>query len=689
MIEPPKNPDPREPMPLSQASKPTLTLTKRLRRLLFGNPISTEHSEHTLLNRIIALPVFASDAISSVAYATQQIILVLGGAGLYLASASHAYTHYTMLITGMIVALLVIVVISYWQTIMAYSKGGGSYIVSRENLGTLPGLVAGAALLIDYVLTVSVSIAAGIQNLAAVPMFSVWHIKEHLVIYCLLAIFILTVANLRGLKESGMLFAVPTYLFVTMCYLMIAIGFFGHYFGWHFHYSLVNHDWKSAAANSGEAMGMVVLLKAFANGCSAMTGTEAVSDGVPAFREPKSHNAALTLVSMGVILGTIFLGISGLAMKFRVVYWVLPSGEAANPVIDQISSAIFGHDGKWAFLYIVTQMSTALILVLAANTSFADFPRLASFLSRDRFLPKQFSNLGDKLVFNNGIIILGLFAAVLIVAKNGSVDALVPLYAVGVFLAFTLSQSAMVRRWTTLKVKGWKLRATLNGIGAIATFVVLIDISYEKFSEGAWIVMILIAALVMMFRKIYRHYADVAQQLKMANYRPTGAAMHNTVLVLVPTLHLGVMPALEYARTLSPDCRAVHIATDPDKTPFLKSRWEEWGQDVPLVILNSPYRSLMTPIMRYLDAVQLERRNHIVTVVVPEFVPTKWWHSLLHGNSGLLLKLALLGRRDVIVANVRYYLQLTDSPPPEDAMAEESATIIPLPRIVPGGNHDH
>ncbi len=688
MIEqlPPK--DSHEPMPLSQASQPNVTVSNKLRKLVFGNPISSENSEHTLLSKIVALPVFASDAISSVAYATQQIILALGGAGLYLASRSGEYGHYTMLITGLIVALLVIVVISYWQTIYGYPSGGGSYIVSKDNLGTLPGLIAAAALLIDYVLTVSVSIAAGVQNLQGVPQFAAWHVKEHLVVYCLLAIFLLTVANLRGLKESGTLFALPTYLFVLMCYLMIGIGFFGHLFNWQFHHELVNQDWKSTAKSSTEVMGLLVLLKAFANGCSAMTGTEAVSNGIPAFKEPKSHNAALTLVGMGVILGTIFLGISALAMKFHVVYWEMPNGETANPVIDQISSAIFGHEGRWAFLYIITQISTALILVLAANTSFADFPRLASILSRDRFLPKQLSNLGDKLVFNNGILILGVFAALLIVIKNGSVDALVPLYAIGVFLAFTLSQSGMVKHWMHLKVPGWKLKASINGVGAVATFIVLLDIAFEKFAEGAWIVMLLIAALVLMFRKIYSHYADVAQQLKMVNYHPSVAAMHNTVLVLVPNLHLGVMPALEYARTLSPDCRAVHIATDPEKTPFLKSRWEEWGQDVPLVILNSPFRSLMNPIMRYLDAVQLERRNHIVTVVVPEYVPTKWWHSLLHGNSGLLLKLALLGRRDVIVANVRYYLQRSDVPPPADAMAEESAAIIP-PVSSNGGSHDH
>jgi amino acid transporter len=672
---PPANP--KEPLPFAPAPAATLSPGKRLRRLLLGSPISSAHAEHTLLPKFLALPVFASDAISSVAYATQQIVLALGAAGLWIASERAAYTSYTMLITGLIVALLAIVVISYWQTIFAYPSGGGSYIVSKDNLGTIPGLVAAAALLIDYVLTVSVSIASGVQNLASIPFVERWHLDQHLVSFCLLFILLLTLANLRGLKESGTMFAVFTYGFVVMCYVMIALGLLAPLLGWQFHPEYVNQIWKAgadAAPKAAETFGLVVLLRAFANGCSAMTGTEAVSNGIPAFKEPKSRNAALTLLAMGVILGTIFLGISWLAMQFHVVYWEHP-GETAPAVIDQISGAVFGKTGRFAFLYLLTQFFTAAILVLAANTSYADFPRLSSILARDSFLPKQLSNLGDKLVFNNGILALGLFAAFLIIVKKGSVDALIPLYAIGVFLAFTLSQSGMVMHWYRLRDtdRGWLRRAVINGIGACATFIVLLDIAVEKFLEGAWIVILLIGMLVLMFRKIRRHYADVAQQLSMSNYAPPETPVSNTVLLLIPGLHMGVMPALEYARSLSPDCRAVTIETDPEKTAALKSRWEKWGHDVPLVILNSPYRSLLSPIMRYLDAVQIERRNHLVTVIVPEFVPTKWWQHILHGQSGLLLKLALLSRKDVIVANVRYYLQELDEPPLPDALAEESA----------------
>lgn len=668
--------EPAETSPFAPNQPESNSLVKSLRRLVFGNPISSHHSEHTLLPKVLALPVFASDAISSVAYATQQIILALGAAGLYTAAHRGDYTRYTMGITGLIVALLVIVVLSYWQTIFGYPSGGGSYIVSKDNLGVLPGLIAAAALLIDYVLTVSVSIASGVQNLGGMPLPHGlhWLHFDHLVVWCLFFIALLTLANLRGLKESGALFAVFTYGFVAMCYVMIGIGLFGPLFGWHPHTEYINQTW--GAAQAGETLGLVVLLRAFAQGCSAMTGTEAVSNGIPAFQQPKSRNAALTLIAMGVILGTIFLGVSGLAMKLHVVYWEDGHGHTANAVIDQISGAVFGKSGTWALGYYLTQFFTAAILVLAANTSYADFPRLSSILARDRFLPKQFANLGDKLVFNNGILVLGIFAALLIVAKKGSVDALIPLYAIGVFLAFTLSQSGMVVHWFHLRdtEKGWQIKAAINGVGALATFAVLIDIAYEKFAEGAWVVMVLIAFLVLVFRKIYYHYAEVAEELKMVHYSAPDEVFRNTVLVLVPSLHRGVMPALEYARSLSPDCRAVHISTDPEKTPMLKERWERWGKDVPLVILDSPFRELITPVMRYLDAVQRERSNHIVTVVVPEYVPTRWWHSLLHGQSGLRLKFALLDRKDVVVANVRYYLHKQDMLP-LDAMAEEEAAI--------------
>ncbi|MBB6052216.1 APC family permease [Armatimonas rosea] len=627
------------------------------RRLLLGAPLSSDHAEHTLLRKLVALPVFASDAISSVAYASQQIILALGGAGLWMAGQSATYGHYTLLITGLIVLLLGIVVMSYWQTVFAYPSGGGSYIVSKENLGTMPGLIAAAALLIDYVLTVSVSIAAGIQNLKDVPLFAHAHISEHLVLYCLLAIGVLTYANLRGLKESGTVFAPPTYAFVGLCYLMIFLGIAGPFLGWQFHPEYVNQEW--GAGKAAETLGLVVLMKAFANGCSAMTGTEAVSNGIPAFQGNKSKNAALTLLAMGLILGSLFLGISFLAVKFHVVYWE-ENGKTANAVIDQLSGAIFGKTGKFAFLYVATQLATALILVLAANTAYADFPRLASILSKDKFLPRQLSNVGDRLVFNNGIVMLGVFAALLIVVKKGSVDALIPLYAIGVFLAFTLSQTGMVLHWKSEKSPGWGRKAAINGIGAVATFLVLLDIAFEKFTEGAWIVILLMAALVMLFRKIHRHYCDIASQLRLTKLSPIAAPTVNTVVLLVPSVHRGVLPALAYARSLSPEVRAVHVGLNPEKLDALRQEWAQVAGEIPLIVLPSPYRMLVPPLLEYLQTVQDERTDDMVMVILPEAVPTRWWHHLLHNQTGFRLKLALLSRPDLVVTNVRYPLQRGD-----------------------------
>lgn len=633
------------------------------RRLLFGSPIATDEAHHALLPKFLALPVFASDAISSVAYATQQIVLALGAVGMWALTQRQTYTEYTMLISGLIVALLAIVVISYWQTIFAYPNGGGSYIVSKRNLGVLPGLVAAAALLIDYVLTVSVSIASGVQNLRDVPLFAPLHIGDHMVAYSVLCIALLTLANLRGLKESGKMFALPTYVFVAMCYFMIAIGLLAPFIGWHFHMEYVNQDWPNGGEslkNTAGAFGIIVFLRAFANGCSAMTGTEAVSNGVPAFKEPRSRNAALTLVAMGLILGTIFMGISWLTMNLHVVYWE-NNGSTAPAVIDQVSGAIFGKTGPWSWAYLTTQIFTALILVLAANTSFADFPRLSSILARDGFMPRQLSNLGDKLVFNNGIIALGALSAFLIIIKNGSVDLLIPLYAIGVFLAFTMSQSGMVRHWFTSRAKNWQIKAAINGLGAVATGIVLVDIATEKFMDGAWIVVVLVVLMVLMFRKIYAHYADIADQLRLTRYEVQERCLvDNTVVVLVQGINQGTLQAIDYAYSLSKSCIAIHVELDPERTAMLKDRWGDTMPDVPLVVLESPYRSLLAPIMHYLDVVHAEKPNHRITVVIGEFVSTKWWHPLLHGNTGLLLKFALLGRTDVIVANVRYRLERRD-----------------------------
>lgn len=632
-----------------------------IRRVLFGSPIETAHQEHSLLTRLIALPVFASDAISSVAYASQEILLALGAAGLWTLANRQLYTDLTLGITAAIVFLLVVVVTSYWQTVFAYPSGGGSYIVSKDNLGTTAGLIAGAALLIDYVLTVSVSIASGVQNLTATPILQ--RFQNDQVLLCILAIGLLTLANLRGLKESGTFFAIFTYTFVIMALVMIFLGIVGPMIGWQIHREAVNQVIPRGAYSgvSPSLMGIALVglvLRAFANGCAAMTGTEAVSNGVPAFRKPKSLNAALTLAAMGAILACLFLGISWIATSLHVVYWK-HGNDTSLPVIDQISGAIFGKTGNpiRVGLYYLMQVATGAILLLAANTSFADFPRLASLMARDRFLPRQLTNVGDKLVFSNGIALLGILAMVLVAAFGGVVDRLIPLYAVGVFTAFTLSQSGMVKHWFRLRTPGWHTKAFINGLGATCTAIVLGTILVEKGPEGAYWVVLVAALLLVLFRRVSSHYDWVRSKLSLVNWRPASSPFSNTVLVLVPSLHRGVFPALDYARSLSPDCRAINIEIDPNDTARLRREWEQYvGDDIPMVILPSLYRSLIAPLLVYLDAVRAERPNHVVTVVVPEFVSKRWWHSLLHNKNGLLLRHYLLSRPGVVVCNVRYFL---------------------------------
>ncbi|NLH97953.1 MAG: APC family permease [Chthonomonadales bacterium] len=643
-----------------------------LRLLLFGRPIATEQAETTRLPKIIALPVFASDAISSSAYATQEILLVLCAAGLW-AVHTQLYRSLPVGITLSIVALLAVVVVSYWQTIFAYPSGGGSYVVSKENLGAMPGLIAGAALLIDYVLTVAVSIASGVQNIIHTPALSA--LSQRGVEVCVVLIVLLCIANLRGLRETGTVFAVPTYFFVTMAGIMIILGLFGPSFGYALHTQYVNRElppeaYHPATDLAGLAL-IALVLKAFASGCAAMTGTEAIANCVPEFRKPASPNAAKTLAMMAVILSGLFIGITTLAVRVGVVYG--HHGRYTSPaVIDQLSGTVFGRGSA---AYYMMQIATMTLLVFAANTSFAGFPRLAAILSRDRFLPRQLSNQGDKLVFSNGIVLLALFAIVLIVAFHGSVDRLIPLYAVGVFTAFTLSQTGMVRHWQTERGPRWAMKAVINGLGACCTFIVLLIIAFEKFRDGAWIVIFVVTALVLMFRAISRHYEFVRSRLTIQSGPPvrrvfTGpepptrqsadaakAQRANTVLILVPSLHRGVFPALEYGRSLSYDCRAIHIETDPNEVPRLKREWEEHvGEEIPLVILPSPYRSFIGPLMAYLDEVQKERDNHIVTVVLPEFVSTKWWHGLLHNANGPLVKMYLSQRPGVVIVNVRYFL---------------------------------
>jgi amino acid transporter len=601
-----------------------------LKKVLVGSPLATAQARHERLSKTAALAVFSSDALSSVAYATEEILLILVLAGT-------VALHYSIPIGFAIAALIAVVVSSYRQTIFAYPQGGGSYIVTKDNLGTLPGLISGAALLIDYVLTVAVSVAAGVAALtSAVPA-----LYDYRVIIGVGFVAVITVANLRGLRESGNLFALPTYLFISFVAVLIVYGLVR----WAFRWDPTSHvpDPSIAAVQD---LSLFLVLRAFASGCAALTGVEAVSDGVPAFKPPEAKNARIVLAWLGVILISLFVGITFLTRHYHLT--PLPE----QTILSQLARQIFG-DGV---LYYSIQASTMLILVLAANTAFADFPRLSFFLARDGFLPRQFGSRGDRLVFSNGILILGTTAAVLLVIFGGSTHALIPLYAVGVFLSFTLSQASMVRRWLVRREPGWQWRWWLNAVGAATTGLVVAIITATKFTHGAWVVVLLIPILVMLFMAIRRHYADVAGQLSLDGYGGPPPMQH-TVLVLAGDLHKGVIHALQYARTLSPAVKGVYVELDPEKTRRLEEKWIKWGMGVPLVVLSSPYRSLLQPFLEYLDHLLALGENHMVTIVIPEFVTKHWWQHLLHNQTAFLIKGTLLFRKNVVVTDVPYHLR--------------------------------
>ena len=600
----------------------------RLKRAFLGSPLPTAQSRHERLAKTTALAVFASDALSSVAYATEEILLVLVLAGT-------AALSYSLPISIVIALLIAIVVSSYRQTIRAYPQGGGAYIVSKDNLGAPAGLVAGAALLIDYVLTVAVSVAAGIAALtSAVP--ALFPYRPWL---CVAAVVLIAVVNLRGIRESGKLFAAPTYLFIASLGLLIVYGGAGAIFNF-----LPEAPYQRHPPGL-EGVGIFLFLRAFASGCTALTGVEAVSDGVPAFKPPEAHNARIVLTWLGVILIALFIGITFLAYDFGIA----PRHE--ETVVSQLARHVFGSGP----LYFELQAVTMLILLLAANTSFADFPRLSFFLARDRFIPRQFATQGDRLVFSNGILILGGLAALLLVIFRGDTHALIPLYAVGVFLSFTLSQASMVRRWLRLKEEGWWWRWWLNAVGALVTGLVMLTIAATKFTHGAWIVILLIPTLVAVFVMVHRHYEEVAVQLSLDAFSPP-PPMTNTVLVLVGDIHRGVIKAIQYAKTLSPNAKAVFVETDPERTRRLEEKWGRYGMGVPLIVLTSPYRSLLGPLTKYVDHLQNQGENHVVTIVLPEFIPARWWQLGLHNQTAFLIKGAMLFRKNVIVTDVPYHL---------------------------------
>lgn len=605
-------------------------LLRHFKRFLIGKPKHTAQLMNERLTKKKALAVFSSDALSSVAYATEEILLVLVLAGAVALS-------YSIPIAAAILALLAILVLSYRQTIYAYPSGGGAYTVAKDNLGTTPGLVAGAALVIDYILTVAVSIAAGVA--AITSAFPALH--DHKVLIALFFIWILTILNLRGITESATIFALPTYIFIASIILLLGTGIAKFYM-----YGPPPIP-EMPVATLPAGITLFLILRAFSAGCTALTGVEAISNGVPAFKHPESRNAAITLIVMASIIVVLFGGITFLAN----VNHIIPS--STETVISQIAAGVFGRN----VLYYIIQVSTAMILFLAANTSFVGFPLLASLLGQDGFLPRLLAVRGDRLVYSNGIITLAALASLLVIIFKGNVHALIPLYAIGVFLSFTLSQGGMVVQWVRQKHPGWLSHAIINGIGMLVTGIVLIVIAVTKFTSGAWIVIVLIPILVILFRKIHNHYLDIAKELAYHG-ESIVAPTRQKIIIPIASLTRVVAYTIEYAKTFSPDIVVVHVAVDEEKAEKLKKKWEEYEPDIKLVILSSPYRAILNPLLEYIDEQEAQTaQGELITVLVPEFVTRKWWQYFLHNQSGLLLKTALLLRKDIVIASVPIHIR--------------------------------
>ena len=607
-----------------------------LRHFLIGPPLPTRQLAGERLNKVRALAAFSPDAFSSIAYANQEIYLALVLAGsLGLSQA--------LPISLMITALLAIVALSYYQTIHGYPSGGGSYVVARENLGTLPGLLAASALLVDYVLTAAVSLTAGVEAIAsAFP--ALWGVRIEL---ALLLLAVITLINLRGAKETGTLMSGPVYLFLFVYLAMLAYGAF----------RVLTGGVTPLATTAPPAVVPVtafLLLRAFATGCTAMTGIEAISNGVPAFRPPEAKNAGRTLLVMALLMGVLFVGSIGITQALGVV-----SGPQET-ILSALARRLLGSGPA----YLIVQAATLLILAVAANTSFAGFPRLAAMLAADGFLPRQLTGLGDRLVFANGILMLSFAAAGLIVVFRGESHALIPLFAIGVFLAYTLSQTGMVRHWVRERGRRWELKAALNGLGATATGITLLVVLVEKFLAGAWLTLIVIPALIVGFLQVRRHFQTVAQQLSLRGLPPSlRPAPTPRIVVPISEIHRGIVDAIAFARSISPDVTAVYVELEPGAGERVRREWQDWWPDVPLVVMPSPYRSIIGPLLDFLDETDRQHNDgQQAVVVLPELVPVRRWQSLLHNHTAQLLKAALLYHRrrlgyQRVIIDVPYHLR--------------------------------
>ena len=611
-------------------------MLNQIKHLIIGTPLPTYQLGEKKLNKIRALAAFSPDALSSIAYANQEIYLglvVAGSAGLMLSWE-----------IGLAITLLLgIVAISYFQTIHGYPSGGGSYVVARENLGTLAGLVTASALLIDYLLTAAVSLTAGVEAIAsAFP-----EILPYRTIHALILLALITLANMRGLRETGTLLAFPVYLFLFTYIAMLLYGFVR---------LMIDgpNDLTITAPVATQALTLTLILRAFSTGCTALTGIEAISNGVPAFRTPEAKNAGRTLIVMAVLMAILFVGSIGLTRFLAVT-----AGEH-----ETILSALARYLLDNTPAYYLIQVATLLILAVAANTSFAGFPRLAAILAGDGYLPRQLTGLGDRLVFSNGIGALAVATAVLIIIFGGNSHALIPLFAVGVFLAFTLSQIGMVIHWKKEKSPGWIYKSILNGIGALTTGITLLVVSYSKFLEGAWITILLIAIIFLGFSQIKNHYQSVGKQLSLRGLPPSLKPVP-IVRVVIPVsgVHRGIVDAIDLARSMTKEITAVYIEMDPGSSEHVREQWQRWFPDIPLVVLPSPYRSIVAPLLDYLDETDRQHNDgQLAAIVLPEFIPAKWWHNLLHNHSSNLIKNALLYRRrnlgfQRVIIDIPYHLK--------------------------------
>lgn len=624
---------------------------KDWRNYLIGRPLQTADAPQQTIGKLVGLAVFSSDALSSVAYSPQELLLILAVAGV-------ASFRLALPLAIGICLLLVILTVSYEQTIHAYPGGGGAYIVARDNLGDIPALIAGSALLVGYILTVAVSISSGVAQLVSAypPLF------PHRVTIALVMVAFIMVINLRGVKESGVLFAIPTYYFLIMMYITVIVGLIRTATGTLG--TVVNPPMDVMSLNTIlQPITLFLILKAFSSGTTALTGVEAISNGITAFKQPSSKNAGKTLIMMAVILGTLLLGITYLAIKIGG----LPSED--ETLISQLARTVFNSRG---ILYIAAISSTTVILMMAANTAFADFPRLSALVAADGFIPRQFAYKGSRLVFSRGIVALAVISGLLIIIFQASVSRLIPLYAIGVFLSFTLSQAGMARRWfksgklkvgqeivergsTLIRDNHWLFKMLTNGFGAVSTFMVMAIFTVTKFTAGAWIVILLLPIIVAVLLVIHKNYEVLAKELSLEHFTPRGRITHQRIIMPIGGVHQGTLTALRYAKTLSDDITVVHVSIDEKETQKIVEKWEQWGDGYRLVVLDSPYRLFIEPLLEYIDEMDAQKQpNDVINIVVPQFVPRSWFANLLHTRTADTLRRVLLNRKDIVILEVPY-----------------------------------